>query len=353
MPTNPAQITRVAVIGASGYSGAELLRRLLVHPGADLVCLTSRSYAGKSCAEVFPRYATIGKADSLQFIDPQISAIVASGAEIAFLALPHGVASEFAIPLLEAGLKVIDLSADYRLNNADTYAEFYDHQHPAPELLKESVYGLPEVHGERIRSARLIASPGCYPTSILLPLIPALREKLIDPSTIHVTSMSGASGAGKSANVALLFAEVNESVRAYSVPKHRHLSEVEQELSIAADEEIKITFIPHLMPTTAGIHTTTVASAKPGTTATDLTVAYEKAYTDAPFVRLLGEGANPDTKNVTGSNFIDIGWHLDPRTKRFILLSAEDNLGKGAASQAIQSFNLMTGQAEATGLNWV
>jgi N-acetyl-gamma-glutamyl-phosphate reductase len=345
--------TKVAVIGASGYSGAELLRRLLVHPGADLVCLTSRSYAGKSCAEVFPRFAKIGNADTLEFIDPQISAITASGAELAFLALPHGVASEFAIPLLEAGLKIIDLSADYRLHNADTYKEFYDHDHPAPELLEESVYGLPEIHGDNIKSARLIASPGCYPTSIILPLIPTLTENLIDPRTIHVTSMSGASGAGKSANVALLFAEVNESVRAYSVPKHRHLSEIEQELSIAAGEEVKITFIPHLMPVTAGIHTSTVATARPGTTAADLTAALEKAYADAPFVRLLGEGAHPDTKNVTGSNFIDIAWHLDPRTNRVILLSAEDNLGKGAASQAIQSFNLVTGQEKATGLDWV
>ena len=352
MPTSAAS-TKVAVIGASGYSGAELLRRLLVHPGADLACLTSRTYAGKSCSEVFPRFATIGNSDALEFIDPQIDAITASGAEIAFLALPHGVASEFAVPLLEAGLKIIDLSADYRLDDAEIYQEFYDHPHPAPTLLDESVYGLPEIHAEKIRESRLIASPGCYPTSILLPLIPALREKLIAPTSIHVTSMSGASGAGKNANVALLFAEVNESVRAYSVPKHRHLSEVEQELSRAAGERITITFVPHLMPTTAGIHTTTVAAASSGATATDLSAAYQDAYRDAPFVRLLGEGGNPDTKNVTGSNFVDIGWHLDPRTGRFILLSAEDNLGKGAASQAIQSFNLLTGQAETTGLDWI
>jgi len=348
-----AQSTKVAVVGASGYSGVELLRRLLVHPTAELVCLTSRSYKGKSCAEVFPRFATIGIADSLQFIDPQISDIVGSGAEIAFLALPHGVASEFAVPLLEAGLKVIDLSADYRLNSAETYEEFYDHPHPAPNLLDESVYGLPEIHGDKIKDARLIASPGCYPTSILLPLIPILTEQLIDPGTIHVSSMSGASGAGRNANVALLFAEVNESARAYSVPKHRHLSEVEQELSLAAGETVTITFIPHLIPVTAGIQTSTVATTKPGVTAADLTSALEKAYADAPFVRLLGEGQHPDTKNVTGSNFIDIAWHLDPRTNRVILLSAEDNLGKGAASQAIQSFNIMTGQPQQAGLDWV
>lgn len=349
----PSTRSKVAVIGASGYSGAELLRRLLVHPGAELACLTSRSYAGRTCADVFPRFAKIGAADTLEFVEPQISAITGSGAEIAFLALPHGVASEFAVPLLEAGLKVIDLSADFRLNDAATYQEFYDHPHPAPELLQESVYGLPEIHGGAIRSARLIASPGCYPTSILLPLIPVLAAKLIEPSSIHVTSMSGASGAGKSANVALLFAEVNESVRAYSVPKHRHLSEVEQELSIAASEDVKITFIPHLLPVTAGILTTTVATAKHGTSAADLTSALESAYADAPFIRLLGEGGHPDTKNVTGSNFVDIAWHLDPRTKRVILLSAEDNLGKGAASQAIQSFNILTGQDQVTGLNWL
>ena len=352
--SNSAQQTKVAVVGASGYSGAELLRRLLVHPGADLVCLTSRTYAGRSCAEVFPRFGKVGNAGTLTFIDPQISAITASGAEIAFLALPHGVASEFAVPLLEAGLKVIDLSADFRLSSADTHKEFYDHDHPAPQLLDESVYGLPEIHSERIRSARLIASPGCYPTSILLPLIPMLRDKLIEPGSIHVTSMSGASGAGRNAKVDLLFAEVNESVRAYSVPKHRHLSEIEQELALAAaGADVKITFIPHLLPVTAGIHTSTVATATPGTSAAGLCAAFEKTYAGAPFVRLLGEGGLPDTKNVTGSNFVDIGWHLDPRTSRVILLSAEDNLGKGAASQAIQSFNLLTGQEEAAGLDWV
>ena len=241
----------------------------------------------------------------------------------------------------------------FRLNDADVYEEFYNHEHPAPELLEESVYGLPEVHAKRIRSARLIASPGCYPTSILLPLIPLLAERLIAPGSIHVTSMSGASGAGKSAKVDLLFAEVNESVRAYSVPKHRHLSEVEQELSLAAGEQVTITFLPHLLPVTAGIHTSTVAAAMPGVSAADLNAALQEAYATAPFVRLLGEGQHPDTKNVTGSNFIDIACHLDPRTGRTILLSAEDNLGKGAASQAIQSFNLVTGQAQTSGLGWV
>ena len=345
-PRSPS--SALAATPGSNYSGACSSTRPQTSSASPPAPTPARP-----CSEVFPRFATIGNADTLTFIDPQISNIVDSGAEIAFLALPHGVASEFAIPLLEAGLKVIDLSADFRLSDPAIYKEFYDHEHPAPQLLEESVYGMPEIHGEKIKTSRLIASPGCYPTSIILPLVPLLEQNLLDPSTIHVTSMSGASGAGRNANVALLFAEVNESVRAYSVPKHRHLSEIEQELSLAASEEVAITFVPHLLPVTAGIHTTTVASTKEGVTADDLTKAYQKAYAQAPFIRLLGEGGHPDTKNVTGSNFVDIGWHLDPRTNRAILLSAEDNLGKGAASQAIQSYNLMTAQPETSGLNWI
>jgi N-acetyl-gamma-glutamyl-phosphate reductase len=343
---------KTAIVGASGYSGMELLRLLLGHPGVDLVAVTSRQEAGKPLSAVFPRFRQAPGAE-LAFIEPDPDAIAATGAEVAFLALPHGVAAEIARALLERGLKVIDLSADFRLNDPSVYEEFYGHAHPAPDLLKEAVYGLPEVRAEEIRAARLIASPGCYPTSILLPLLPLLRAKLIDSSTIVANSMSGVSGAGRKADVSLLYCECNESARAYGIPKHRHLSEIEQELSLAAGETVTISFIPHLIPTNAGIASTTTAKLRDGVDPAAVGAALEAAYAGSPFVRLLGKGGCADTKNVTRTNFIDIGWHHDPRTGRIILTSAEDNLGKGAGGQAVQSFNLMSGFPETDGLqNW-
>lgn len=341
---------KTAVIGASGYSGMELLRILLRHPGAELVALTSRQSAGKSLEEVFPRFRACGPEAALKFIPPDMNAVAASGAEVAFLALPHGVASEFAIGLLERGLRVIDLSADFRLKSAAVYHEFYDHPHPAPHLLAESVYGLPEVHGNAIASARLVASPGCYPTSILLPLIPLLKAGIIDPVSINVFSMSGVSGAGRKESIPLLFCECNESLRPYSVPKHRHLSEIEQELSAAAGQPVVIAFTPHLVPVTAGMLSTTYAKPLPGKENTDLDAIYSAAYADHRFVRLLGRGGMPDSKDVIKTNFCDIGWVWDPRTAHYVLMSAVDNLWKGAASQAVQSFNRMCQFPEAAGL---
>jgi len=266
------------------------------------------------------------------------------------LALPHGVAAEIARALLERGVKVIDLSADFRLRDAAVYEEFYGHAHPAPDLLNEAVYGLPEVRAEEIKGARLIAAPGCYPTSILLPLLPLLRAGLLDASTIVANSMSGVSGAGRKADLTLLFCECNESVRAYGVPKHRHLSEIEQELSIAAGEKVTITFIPHLIPVNSGIVTTTTARLREGVDAAEVGARLEAAYSGEPFVRLLGRGGCADTKNVTRTNFIDIGWQFDARTGRVILMSAEDNLGKGAGGQAVQAFNLLFGLDATAGL---
>lgn len=344
--------TKVAVLGASGYSGIELLRILLRHPAAEIVCVTSRQAAGKSLAAVFPRFAAAGPAAELLFMAPDADAIAATGAEVAFLALPHGVAHEFAIGLLERGIRVIDLSADFRLDDAGVYEEFYDHAHPVPALLAEAVYGLPETNREAIRKARLVASPGCYPTSVLLPLIPLLRAGVLQPHTICVFSVSGVSGAGRKESIPLLFCECNESVRAYSVPKHRHLSEIEQELSKAAGAPLQITFTPHLIPVTAGILTTIYAAPEAGKENMDLDTVYREAYGEAPFVRVRGRNQCPDTKDVTRTNFIDIGWSWDTRTGRCILMSAEDNLWKGAASQAVQSFNLMTGQPETAGLDW-
>ena len=340
---------KTAIVGASGYTGMELLRLLLVHPGVELVAATSRQEAGKSLAAVFPRFRHAPGAE-LAFIEPNPDAIAASGAQVAFLALPHGVAAEIARALLERGLKVIDLSADFRLRDAAVYEEFYDHPHPAPDLLAEAVYGLPEIRTAEIQAARLIAAPGCYPTSILLPLLPLVRENLIDPGTIVANSMSGVSGAGRKADLSLLFCECNESARAYGVPKHRHLSEIEQELSLAAGEKITISFLPHLIPVNSGIVTTTTAKLRDGVSPAAIGAALENAYHDSVFVRLLGRGGCADTKNVTRTNFIDIGWQHDPRTGRVILMSAEDNLGKGAGGQAVQCFNLMFGLNPIDGL---
>ena len=330
----------------------ELLRILLAHPAVELTAVTSRAEAGKRLDEVFPRFTKSASAD-LTFCQPDPDHIAATGAEVAFLALPHGVAAEIARALLERGLKVIDLSADFRLRSAEVYADFYGHPHPAPELLAEAVYGLPEVRENDIRKARLVASPGCYPTSIILPLLPLLKEKLIDPSTIVANSMSGVSGAGRKADLSLLFCECNESARAYGVPKHRHLSEIEQELSIAAGSDVVISFIPHLIPVNSGIVTTTTAKLTAGTSADQIAAALENAYADQAFVRLLGRGNPADSKQVTRTNFIDIGFEIDPRTNRLILMSAEDNLGKGAGGQAVQSFNIMHDLDPRTGLgNW-
>lgn len=340
---------KTAIVGASGYSGMELLRLLLGHPGVELVAVTSRQEEGRALREVFPRFHKAAGAE-LKFIAPDPDAIAATGAQVAFLALPHGVAAEIATALMERGLRVIDLSADFRLRDAAVYEEFYGHRHPAPALLDEAVYGLPEIRENEIRGARLIASPGCYPTSILLPLLPLLREKLVDPSTIVANSMSGVSGAGRKPDLTLLFCECNESARAYGVPKHRHLSEIEQELTLAAGQPVVISFIPHLIPVNAGIVTTTTVMLCDGVSPDAIGAALEQAYGRQPFVRLLGRGGCADSKHVTRTNFIDIGWQHDPRTGRVILMSAEDNIGKGAGGQAVQSFNLMFGFSVTDGL---
>lgn len=342
--------TKVAILGASGYTGMELVRLLLAHPAAQITAATSRANAGTRIDQVFPRFAKLPGAD-LAFIEADMDAVAATGATVAFLALPHGAAAEYAVALLERGLRVIDLSADFRLSDAAIYEEFYGETHPAPELLEKAVYGLPEVHRESIASAELVASPGCYPTSILLPLLPLVREGLIDPATIVANSMSGVSGAGRKADLSLIFVECNESVRAYGLPKHRHLSEIEQELSLAAGQKVTITFVPHLVPVNNGICTSTTAKLTGSLDRVEH--ALRSTYENSSFVRLLGAGAYPDTKHVTRTNFIDIGWHHDERTGRLLLLSAEDNLGKGAASQAVQSFNVMTGRPEVTGLGTV
>lgn len=348
---------RVAVIGASGYSGEELVRLLLAHPHAELVAVTSRQYAGQSVAQIFPKFAHHPKAKALRFSDPNCG-VLAAQADVVFLALPHGVAAEYAVPLLQAGRVVIDLSADFRLRSAAVYEEFYSHAHPAPELLAQAVYGLPEVYRDRIKDSLLIASPGCYPTSILLPTLPLLRAGLIKPTGIIADALSGVSGAGRKAEIDYLFCECNESVRPYGVPKHRHLSEIEEQLSIAAGAKVVIQFTPHLIPVNRGILTTLyLAPEKHFSTEAEMkalggkiSACYQAAYANEPFVRLLEGKALPDTKNVVGTNVCEIAWRLDPRTGRLIVMSAEDNLVKGASGQAVQSLNILSGWPETAGL---
>jgi N-acetyl-gamma-glutamyl-phosphate reductase len=348
---------KVGIVGASGYSGEELVRLLLSHPGAELTAVTSRQYAGQTLAQVFPKFANHPQSKNICFTEPKPE-LLARQAQIVFLALPHGVAAEFAIPLLQQGCQVIDLSADFRLKSAEVYREFYGHDHPAPELLAKSVYGLPEVYRAAIKTAMLVASPGCYPTSVLVPALPLLRAGLVKSTGIIADSLSGVSGAGRKAEPDYLFVECNESVRPYGVPKHRHLSEIEQELSNAAGTEVVIQFTPHLIPVNRGILTTLyLAPAKHFADAQEvgelnekITACYQAAYGNEPFVRLLEGKALPDTKNVVGTNVIEIGWRLDPRTGRLIVMSAEDNLIKGASGQAVQSMNIMCGFSETTGL---
>jgi N-acetyl-gamma-glutamyl-phosphate reductase len=277
---------------------------------------------------------------------------------VVFLALPHGVAAEFAVPLLQQGCQVIDLSADFRVKDPTVYKEFYGHDHPAPELLAKSVYGLPEIYRASLKDAALVASPGCYPTSVLLPAIPLVRAQLVNATGIIANSLSGVSGAGRKVEADYLFVECNESVRPYGVPKHRHLSEIEQELSIAAGEKVAIQFTPHLIPVSRGILTTLYlppakhfsGAAEMQSLNEQIATCYRDAYGNEPFVRLLEDKALPDTKNVTGTNVIEIAWRLDMRTGRLIVMSAVDNIVKGASGQAVQSFNILCGFPETAGL---
>jgi N-acetyl-gamma-glutamyl-phosphate reductase len=348
---------KIGIVGASGYSGEELLRLLLRHPGAELAAVTSRQYAGQTVAQVFPKFANQPRAQDLRFSEPKAE-LLAKAAQIVFLALPHGVAAEFAAPLLDLGCQVIDLSADFRLKSAATYRQYYGHDHPAPDLLNKSVYGLPELHRAKIKNAALVAAPGCYPTSILLPLLPLLRAGLVKPGGIIADSLSGVSGAGRKLEADYLFAECNESARAYAIPRHRHLSEIEEQLGAVAGTEIVLQFTPHLIPVNRGILTTLyLTPVRPFAGESELEAlrlqiaqGYQDAYGQEPFVRLLDAKTLPDTKNVTSTNVIQIAWRLDARTGRLIVISALDNLTKGAGGQAVQCMNILCGFPETDGL---
>lgn len=337
---------KAAIIGASGYSGEELLRILLKHPNAEVTCITSRQYAGQKIGEVFPRFAE----SSLTFSAPTIDEIAAS-ADVAFLALPHGVAAEFAVPLIEKGLKVIDISADFRLKSEAQYKKFYGADHPAPELMALSVYGAPERKRDQIKGAQLIACPGCYPTSITLPLHPLLKEGLIVAENIIISSMSGVTGAGRKVAVDYIFPECNESVRPYAPVGHRHTPEIEQELCESAGiDDITLNFIPHLIPVNRGIHSTIIAKMKPGVSAEQIEKCWNEYYSAEDFVRVLPMGKLADTKHVTFTNICEIAFACDSKTGNVILSSAIDNLTKGASGQAVQCMNIMFGLEEASGL---
>ena len=336
----------VSIIGAAGYSGEELLRLLVRHPNANIVCITSRKNAGAHVSTVFPRFADT----DLHFTMPDVENIIEIS-DVVFLALPHGLAAEFAEPFVKAGLRVFDLSADFRLNSLEKYKQYYGQEHPAPELLEQAVYGAPERRMDAIKNANLVACPGCYPTSVTLPLCALLSENVVKAEGIVVNSMSGVSGAGRKVDLAFIFPECNESVRPYAVTGHRHIPEIEQELAEAAGvDEIKISFIPHLVPINRGIHTTIVADVCDGVTLEQIGGALEKAYAEAPFVRVLKAGNLADTKHVTLTNVCEIGYALDERTGKVIVSSAIDNLTKGASGQAVQAMNIVHGFDETTGL---
>ena len=337
---------RVGIAGAAGYAGEELLRLLTRHSGVEIKIITSRQSAGKDIAEVFPRLAGSG----LKFSMPDVQEMI-SCCDAAFLALPHGLAAEFAIPLANAGVAVIDISADFRLRSTAKYKEYYGADHPAPELLETAVYGLPERNRADIAKASLIACPGCYPTSIILPTTALLKAGLVSPDGIIVSSLSGVSGAGRKVDLPYIFPECNESMRAYSVAGHRHLPEIEQELALAAGVgEIAMNFIPHLIPVNRGINSTIILNPTEKCSDEAIAQAYAEAYGSEPFVRVLGKGKLPDTKNVTFTNVCEFGWVRDAHTGKLIVCSCIDNLTKGASGQAVQCMNIRFGLPETEGL---
>ncbi len=336
----------VAIVGASGYTGLELIRILYRHPEVAVTCLTSEQSAGKRISEVFP--ALRERCDLvLENLEP---VRVAEKADIIFTALPHKAAMEVVPTFLKLGKRVIDLSADYRLADPKVYGAWYE-PHLNPAVLKKAVYGLPEIRRAKVRGATLVANPGCYPTSIILGLAPLLKKGLVELDSIIADSASGVSGAGRSAKVDSLYCEVNDGFKAYAVGGvHRHTPEIEQELSLLAGKAVTVTFTPHLVPMDRGILSTIYATPNKATTTGKLVKLYREFYAGEPFVRVLPQGNLPSTAFVAGSNFCDIAPLVDSRTGRIIIVSAIDNLVKGASGQAVQNMNLVCGLPETMGL---
>lgn len=342
-------MVKVGIIGATGYAGQELVRLLQNHPQAEVINLSSRSYAGQAFASVYGNHRNIQTA----LCQEEDLEALSQEADVVFLALPHGLASSKVTEEVLSRCKIIDLGADFRLQDADIYEEWYKVPHAGKTLLPEAVYGLCEWNREKVRSARLVANPGCYTTCSIMTLAPLVKEHLIDPKSIIIDAKSGVSGAGRGVSLGNLYAEVNESVKAYKIAGHRHTPEIEEQLSYMNGEPLTLTFTPHLIPMQRGILAVCYAGLMPGVEREDLEKAYQKYYADEAFVRLYPKGEFPETRWVKGSNYMDIGFEVDRRTGRVIAVGAIDNMVKGAAGQAIQNMNLLFGLPETMGLTMV
>ncbi len=337
---------RVGILGGSGYTGFELIRILLAHPHVNIVAVSSREHEGRPLAEAYPAFKNFL---DLKYVSPN-SKVFKDDVDAVFLALPHGASMKVVPDLLYAGVKVIDLSADYRISENDVYAEWYG-PHDNPHLLDKAVYGLPELYRKEIKSSNFVANPGCYPTSIILAVAPVLANNLVKADTIIADSKSGVTGAGRGLSLATHFCEVNEGFKAYKVGGvHRHIPEIEQELSKLSGKEIRISFTPHLVPMSRGILSTIYVVPKGGVNEKDIRHAFEDFYANEPFIRLCGDGEFPSTLQVRGSNFCDIGWKYDRRSNVLIIVSAIDNLTRGASGQAVCNMNIMFDMPETTAL---
>ena len=340
---------KVGIIGATGYAGGELVRILMGHKEAEIVWYGSRSYIDQKYADVYRNMFQIVDAKCM---DDNIEAL-ADQVDVIFTATPQGFLASVINENILGKTKIIDLSADFRIKDVKVYEKWYGIEHKSPQFIEEAVYGLCEVNRDKVKGARLIANPGCYTTCSILTAYPLAKEGIIDMRTLIVDAKSGTSGAGRGAKVPNLFCEVNENMKAYGVASHRHTPEIEEQLGYASGENVTISFTPHLVPMNRGILATEYAALKKDVTGEEVKAIYDKYYADEKFVRVLGEGVCPETKWVEGSNYVDIGFKLDPRTNRIVMMGAIDNLVKGAAGQAVQNMNLLFGLPESEGLELV
>lgn len=339
---------KAVIVGGTGYTGLELIRLLLGHPEVKLSAVTSTTQAGKSIAGFFPSLKGLTDLSFEAFDCKRI----AGKADLVFTALPHGASMDVVAQLLEAGLKVIDLSADFRLKNLADYNEWYG-EHKSPKLLEKAVYGLPELNRDSIKGATLVANPGCYPTSAILPLYPLIKDGVIDSGTVVINSASGVSGAGREPGPGNIFCDANEDFKAYKLGEHRHTPEIEAQLSTVAGDGFKVTFTPHLLPVNRGILSTITAVLNKEVSTEDVLLLLADFYAHSSFVRIYEDGSMPCISNVRGSNYCDIGASVDKRTGRLVLVSAIDNLVKGASGQAVQNMNIMFGFEENEGLSQI
>lgn len=336
---------KVGIVGGTGYTGVELLRLLAQHPHVELHAITSRGDAGTAVADMFPSLrGRIG----LRFVDPKAADL--ENCDIVFFATPNGIAMNQAGMLLDAGVRVVDLAADFRIKDLADWEKWYGMKHAAPELITEAVYGLPEVNRDKIRSARLVANPGCYPTAVQLGFFPLIESGLVDVAHLIADAKSGVSGAGRKAEVHTLFSESSDSFKAYGVPGHRHLPEIRQGLSIAAGKSVGLTFVPHLTPMIRGIHATLYARVNKEA---DFQALYEARYKGEPFVDVLPFASHPDTRSVRAANICRVALHRPQAGDTLVILSVIDNLVKGAAGQAVQNMNIMFGLDECAGLTQI